>query len=92
VSVNDDWGPLRDSERLILEALRMDVPVFGHCLGGQLMSRAMGGQVSAAPLAEIGWSQVDAQGDPLAQHWLADPASRCFNGTTKRSACHPPRS
>jgi GMP synthase-like glutamine amidotransferase len=46
------------------------MPVFGHCLGGQLMSRALGGQVTAAPHAEIGWSQVDVQDDPLARHWL----------------------
>jgi GMP synthase (glutamine-hydrolysing) len=71
MSVNDDWGPLRDGERLFLEALRAQVPVFGHCLGGQLMSRALGGQVSAAAYAEIGWSQVDAQDDPLARHWFA---------------------
>ena len=70
MSVNDDWGPLRDGERLILEALRGEVPVFGHCLGGQLMSRALGGQVGAAAYAEIGWSQVDAQDDPLAHHWF----------------------
>jgi GMP synthase-like glutamine amidotransferase len=70
MSVNDDWDPLREGERLILEALRADVPVFGHCLGGQLMSRALGGQVSAAVCAEIGWSQIDAQGDPLSHYWL----------------------
>jgi GMP synthase (glutamine-hydrolysing) len=70
MSVNDDWGPLRDGERLILEALRGEVPVFGHCLGGQLMSRALGGQVGAAAYAEIGWSQVDAQDDPFARHWF----------------------
>jgi GMP synthase (glutamine-hydrolysing) len=70
MSANDDWGPLRDGERLILDALRTEVPVFGHCLGGQLMSRALGGQVSAADHAEIGWSQVDAQDHPLACHWF----------------------
>jgi len=70
MSVNDDWGPLRDGERLVLEALRADVPVFGHCLGGQLMSHALGGQVSPAVHAEIGWSHIDAQDDPLARHWF----------------------
>jgi GMP synthase (glutamine-hydrolysing) len=70
MSVNDDWAALRDGERLILEGLRSAVPVFGHCLGGQLMSRALGGQVSAAAHAEIGWSRIDAQDDPLARHWL----------------------
>lgn len=70
MSVNDDWGALRDSERLFLEALRTDVPVIGHCLGGQLMSRALGGQVQAAACAEIGWSQIRALDHPLARHWF----------------------
>lgn len=70
MSANDDWGRLREGERLILEGLRCEVPVLGHCLGGQLMSRALGGQVSAAAYAEIGWSQVDAQDHPLADHWF----------------------
>ncbi len=70
MSANDDWGPLRDGERLILEAVRRGVPVFGHCLGGQLMSRALGGRVSAAACAEIGWSQIDAQDSALARHWF----------------------
>jgi GMP synthase (glutamine-hydrolysing) len=78
MSVNDDWGPLRDGERLVLEGLRCEVPVFGHCLGGQLMSRALGGQVSAAPHAEIGWSRVDAQEHPLAGHWFGRPAFPMF--------------
>jgi GMP synthase (glutamine-hydrolysing) len=78
MSANDDWAPLRDGERLILEALRSDVPVFGHCLGGQLMSRALGGQVSAAPHAEIGWSQIAARDDLLARHWLGQATFPVF--------------
>ena len=70
MSVNDDWGALRDGERLILEALRRGVPVFGHCLGGQLMSRALGGSVVAAPIAEVGWSDLRAEDHALARHWF----------------------
>jgi len=69
-SVNDEWVALRDGERLIREALRTDVPVFGHCLGGQLMSRALGGTVVRAPCAEVGWSQIEARDEALARHWL----------------------
>jgi len=78
MSVNDDWEPLREGERLVREALRADVPVFGHCLGGQLMSRALGGQVGAADHAEIGWSQIDAQDHPLARHWFGRAAFPMF--------------
>ena len=31
---------------------------LGHCLGGQLMSRAFGGAVRANPVKEIGWGEV----------------------------------
>jgi len=70
MSVNDDWRPLRDGEKLVLEALRTNTPVFGHCLGGQLMSRALGGQITASPHAEIGWSSIEAHDDALARHWF----------------------
>jgi GMP synthase (glutamine-hydrolysing) len=78
MSVNDEWGPLREGERLILEGLRTNVPVFGHCLGGQLLSRALGGQVTTAPHPEIGWSQIDVPDDPLARHWLGRSAAPVF--------------
>ena len=78
MSVNDDWAALRDAERLVHEALRREVPVFGHCLGGQLMSRALGGRVVKAACAEVGWSQIDALDDPLARHWLGRPRFPMF--------------
>jgi GMP synthase (glutamine-hydrolysing) len=39
----------RQAEILILQAMRLDRPVIGHCLGGQLMSRALGGRHSQPP-------------------------------------------
>jgi len=78
MSVNGDWGALRDGERLILEALRTDVPVIGHCLGGQLMSRALGGHVQAAARVEIGWSQIRALDHPLARHWFGQRSFPMF--------------
>jgi GMP synthase-like glutamine amidotransferase len=44
--------------------------VIGHCLGGQLMAKAFGGEVTRNPVKEIGWGEVrasDAAGD-----WLGD--------------------
>jgi GMP synthase-like glutamine amidotransferase len=78
MSVNDDWDALRQCERLIVQALREDVPMFGHCLGGQLISRALGGRVSAAENAEIGWSQVRSTGSELAQHWFGEDVFPMF--------------
>ena len=37
---------------------RRDIPVFGICFGGQLLARALGGEVAKAPKAEIGWTPI----------------------------------
>jgi GMP synthase-like glutamine amidotransferase len=78
MSVNDDWDALRQTERLVNEALRGDIPTFGHCLGGQLISRALGGRVRAAEFAEIGWSSILAQDHPLARYWFGQDAFPMF--------------
>jgi GMP synthase (glutamine-hydrolysing) len=47
MSANDPLLSNRQAEILILQAMRLDRPVIGHCLGGQLMSRALGARKSA---------------------------------------------
>ena len=64
---NHPW--LRPEKDMLARALDHGVPVFGVCLGGQLLADAAGAQVHRLPLAEIGWYDVeltqDAQGDPI---------------------------
>jgi GMP synthase-like glutamine amidotransferase len=70
MSANDElpWiGPLLE---LLRNAVRQDVPVIGHCLGGQLMSRAFGGTVRHNPVREIGWGEVQVADNGLAREWL----------------------
>ena len=58
MSANDalPWiAPLLD---LLRDAVAADVPVLGHCLGGQLLAKALGAPVTRAPVPEIGWSEV----------------------------------
>ena len=50
-----------------------DIPVIGHCLGGQLMSKALGGTVNGNPVKELGWGTVEAT-DDIAHEWLGDLA------------------
>jgi len=72
MSVNDDLPWIIPALELIRDAVRRDVPVLGHCLGGQLMSRAFGGAVSASPVKEIGWGEVRAADNALARQWLGE--------------------
>lgn len=44
---------------LISDAAARDVPVLGHCLGGQLLAKALGGSVGPAPVRGIGWGRVE---------------------------------
>lgn len=71
MSVNDDlpWLPLTFA--LIQKAVDLNIPVIGHCLGGQLMSRAMGGGITKNPVKELGWHEVTATGS-AATEWLGD--------------------
>ncbi|CAB4363001.1 unannotated protein [freshwater metagenome] len=43
---------------VIREAARLGVPVFGICFGTQVLAHALGGSVSKASTAEIGWMQI----------------------------------
>jgi GMP synthase-like glutamine amidotransferase len=70
MSVNDDLAYLRQAERLVLQAMHEDIPVLGHCLGGQLMAHALGAEVSASPAPEVGWQRMDCVDSPACREWL----------------------
>lgn len=68
MSANDPLPSLRQAEVLIRQAVAAGVPVIGHCLGGQLMARALGAAVTASPAPEIGWQPL--QWAPAAEAWF----------------------
>jgi GMP synthase-like glutamine amidotransferase len=70
MSANDPLPSLRQAERLILQALARDVPVLGHCLGGQLMARALGAAVTRSPKPEVGWHAIEIADSPAARDWF----------------------
>jgi GMP synthase-like glutamine amidotransferase len=70
MSVNDDIDWIAPELALIRLAVARDIPVIGHCLGAQLLSRALGGVVSESPATEIGWNEVEAEDNALAREWL----------------------
>jgi GMP synthase-like glutamine amidotransferase len=74
MSANDELPALRRAEALVRQAIALAVPVIGHCLGGQLMARALGATVGASPAPEIGWQSMTLADDPLARAWFGGAA------------------
>jgi GMP synthase (glutamine-hydrolysing) len=55
---DDHFGWLGHEEEFLREVLAEQVPVFGVCLGAQMLARAAGAQVGPASAPEIGWLEV----------------------------------
>jgi len=72
MSVNDPLPWIGQELELIQAAQAQGMPILGHCLGGQLISKALGGSVSANAVKEIGWYPVHKSNTPGAADWLAD--------------------
>lgn len=72
MSANDPLPSLRQAEALIRESVALGVPVLGHCLGGQLMARALGATVRDSPAPEIGWQPMELTDEPEARRWFGD--------------------
>lgn len=72
MSVNDDLPWIPPTLQLIRDAVAQDIPVLGHCLGGQLIAKAMGGTVGKNPVKEIGWGEVALADTPLAREWFGE--------------------
>jgi GMP synthase (glutamine-hydrolysing) len=81
----DRYPFLRDEMRLIENALKLEKPVLGVCLGSQLLAQTLGATVGPSGRKEIGWFDVrlttEGQRDPLykgipnrftAFHWHGD--------------------
>ncbi len=84
MSVNDPLPWIAPLLELIRQAQAQGIPLIGHCLGGQLMSRALGGTVSTnysrgEPAKEIGWHTIHPEPNDAARQWLGDaPAFDVF--------------
>lgn len=72
MSVNDDLPWIALVLGLIRKAVAADVPVIGHCLGGQLMAKALGGSVTRNAVKEIGWGRVDILPSDTSRRWLGN--------------------
>jgi len=74
MSANDDLPWIGPTLALVQDAVRQDLPVLGHCLGAQLMAKALGGAVRPAAVKEIGWGEVMVSDNALAHQWFGSRA------------------
>jgi GMP synthase (glutamine-hydrolysing) len=67
-------------------ALDRDLPILGVCLGAQLLSVALGGQVVPNPKREIGWYSIqpthDGEDDPLVREFASTEQIFQWHGDT----------
>lgn len=75
MSVNDDLPWITPLLTLINEAYQADIPLLGHCLGGQLISKALGASVGKNPVKEIGWGEIKVSQHAEARKWFGKTQS-----------------
>ena len=69
-SVNSDISWISDEINLIQKASGKNFPIFGHCFGAQLISKALGGEITVMPRKEIGWFNLEWVKNSLTQEWF----------------------
>lgn len=72
MSVNDNLPWIEPALKLIRSAFDSDVPVLGHCLGGQLMAKALGADITVNPVPEYGWLPVRVSDNEIARTWFVN--------------------
>ena len=68
VNAPTDW--MAQELELIRRAAEKQLPVLGICLGAQLISKALGGEVCPSENLEVGWHQVERLDHPAGHQWL----------------------
>jgi GMP synthase-like glutamine amidotransferase len=70
MSVTDSLSWIEPVSAFLRDAVLHDVPVIGHCLGGQLLAHALGARVFRAPTPEIGWVEVESADASSRAEWF----------------------
>lgn len=75
-NVNEPTDWMQQELELIRRAADQGVPVLGICLGAQLISKALGGEVYRGGSLEVGWHAVELIEDTGGQGWFDGLPSR----------------
>lgn len=70
MSANDALAWIEPLSRLLRVAVAEEIPVIGHCLGGQLFAQALGATVVRARVPEIGWIDVETTDSNARNAWF----------------------
>jgi GMP synthase-like glutamine amidotransferase len=70
MSATDSLAWIEPLSQLLRNAIAHDVPVIGHCLGGQLLAQALGARVRRTAVPEIGWIDVESTDVAAQNAWF----------------------
>ena len=80
-----DRDPFLAAEvQLMRRALEQEVPIFGMCLGAQLLAVAAGGRVSAMDEMYLGWPELSPLASRARGSGVRRPASRLVRAQVAR--------
>jgi GMP synthase-like glutamine amidotransferase len=59
MSANDNHEYLKKEKQIVIESLKLEVPLLGICLGSQIIADSVGAKVYRGSKKEIGWGPVE---------------------------------
>ena len=59
MSANDNFEFLKKEIQVVVDTLKLKIPVLGICLGSQIIAKSLGSRVYRGSKKEIGWGSVD---------------------------------